>query len=265
MACKNCRDFNDNSCTDTTTTNCVSSMADPVEELDICLNDSLTWVINKITEKMKELLLGQGILLDDLDLSDCEFIGSFFTEGEEKDLLNVLDAYKQAICNLKEQVDINTADIAAFTEVSLYTLECLTVGEDPCTGVVTFQMLIQAIITQLCALTTQLEGIAEGLLASVEEIAGNMIVGGSITSCGGNGISFSGSGATAVATFQALVPPYCPIIYTGSLALFGATGIGLANTAMCGWYLCNGNNGTPNSSTLPQNGGGTIQYIIRFT
>ena len=40
MSCKNCRDFNDNSCTDITTTNCVTSVADPVSELDICLNDS---------------------------------------------------------------------------------------------------------------------------------------------------------------------------------------------------------------------------------
>ena len=102
------------------------------------------------------------------------------------------------------------------------------------------------------------------MLAIVEEGAGNLIL-GAVTSAGRNGISYSGAGASAVVTIQALVPPYCPILYTGSLAYFNGSGIGLNNTPYQGWYICNGSNGTPNSSTLPQHLAGTLKYIMRLT
>lgn len=265
MSCKNCRDFNDNSCTDITTTNCVMSMADAVTELDICLNDSLTYVLNIVLSKIKDFLKGKGIIFDNTDLTfaDCEYLEDLLGI-QEKNLINVLNIYKQAICELKENQDVQAANILSFTDVSLYTLGCLP-ALDPCGELYDFKTLIQAIITKLCALNTQFESIATTILDAIEEGAGNFLAGGAITSCGGNGYSVSGTGASTVVKFEALVPPYCPIIFTGSTANFDANGVGLPNTPYCGWYLCNGNNGTPNSSTLPQNGGGTITYIIRFT
>lgn len=266
MACKNCRDFTDNSCTDITTTNCVKSMADPVEELDICLNDSLTYVLNIVLGKVKDFMVGKGIEFneEDLNFDDCDFLNDIL-DGETMDLINVLNTYKEAICTLKATTEATDATILAFTNTALYTLGCLP-AEDPCGDPYTFKELIQAIITKLCEINTTLESFTEGLLDAVEEITGNFLVGGAITSCGGNGISFSGSGASAVVTFEALVPPNCPIIYTGSTAgLFDMDGIGLPGTIMCGWYLCNGDNGTPDSADLPQNTAEDIVYIIRFT
>lgn len=266
MSCKDCRDFNENSCTDITTTNCVKSMADPVTELDICLNDSLTYILNIVLTKIKDFLKGKGIIFDNTDLtfSDCQYLLDILG-ADEKNLINVLNAYKQAICELKENQDLQAADIEAFTDVTLYTLGCLP-ALDPCGDPYDFKTLIQAIITKLCALDAQFESLAENLLDAIEEGTGNFLIGGAITSCGNNGISFSGTGASAVVTFQALVPPRCPIIFTGStVGNFDGSGIGLPNTAYCGWYLCNGSNGTPSSLSLPQNVGNTIQYIIRFT
>lgn len=263
MGCQNCRDFTDNSCTDRTTTNCIDWVGEAHEELDICLNDSLTWVTTKIIEKIKLFLKGEGIVLEDLDLSDCEFLTDKLGV-QEKNLLNVLTIYKEAICELKEATDLNAANIAAFANVALYTLGCLD-PNDPCGDPLTFKGLIQAIITKLCALNAQFESIATTILDAIEEGAGNFLAGGAITSCGGNGYSVSGTGASTVVKFEALVPPYCPIIFTGSTANFDSNGVGLPNTPYCGWYLCNGSNGTPNSSTLPQNGGNNIVYIIRFT
>lgn len=262
MACKNCRDFTDNSCTDRTTTNCIDWAGEAHEELDICINDSLTWVNTKIIEKVKEHMVGEGIVFEDLDLNDCEWLANLV--GEDLELIEVLKGYKDALCELKEGLDANTANLASFANAALYTLGCLD-PEDPCGDPYTFQSLIQAIITKLCALDAQFQSIAATILDAIEEGAGNFLIGGAVTSCGGNGYSVSGSGASAVVKFEALVPPYCPIIFTGSTANFDANGVGLPNTPYCGWYLCNGNNGTPNSSTLPQNGGGTITYIIRFT
>ena len=262
MACRNCRDFNDNSCPDRTTTNCIDWQGAAYEELDICINDSLTWVNTKIIEKVIEHMAGEGITFEDLDLEECEWLSNLV--GEDLELIEVLKGYKDALCELKEGLDANTANLASFTDVTLYTLGCLP-ALDPCGDPYDFKALIQAIITKLCALDAQFLSIATTILDAIEEGAGNFIGGGAITSCGGNGYSVSGTGASTVVKFEALVPPYCPVIFTGSTSNFDANGIGLPNTPYCGWYLCNGNNGTPNSSTLPQNGGGTITYIIRFT
>lgn len=263
MGCKNCRDFNDNSCTDIISSSCVKWQGNAHEELDICLDDSLTYVINIVLDKIKDLLKGKGVVLEDLTLSDCVFINSLLGV-EEKNLLNVLDVYKQAICQLKTATDLNAANLLAFTNVTLYTLGCLP-PLDPCGEPYDFKTLIQAIITKLCTLSAQFDSIASTILDVIEEGAGNFLLGGAVTSCGGNGFTTSGTGATAVIKFEALVPPYSPILYTGSLALFDGTGIGLPGTAMCGWYLCNGSNGTPNSSSLPQNLAANLKYIIRFT
>lgn len=262
MGCNNCRDFNKNSCTDITTTNCISSQADSVTELEICLDDSLTYVLNIILTKIKNLLKGRGIILEDIDFSDCEYLEDMLGV-QEKNLINVLKIYKQAICELKEAQTITEEQLTSFTNVSLYTLGCLP-PLDPCDEPYDFKTLIQAIITKICAINTQLSTIAASLLDIVEEGAGNFML-GAIKSAGNNGISYSGSGASAVVTFQALVPPYCPILYTGSLAYFNGSGIGLVNTPYQGWYVCNGSNGTPNSSTLPQNLAGTLKYIMRLT
>jgi hypothetical protein len=262
MACRNCRDFTDNSCPDRTTTNCIDWQGEAHEELDICINDSLTWVTTKIIEKVKEHMKGEGIIFEDLDLAECEWLADLV--GNDLDLISVLKGYKDALCELKAGLDANTANLASFADATLYTLGCLD-PEDPCGDPYTFKSLIQAIITKLCALNTQFLSIATTILDAIEEGAGNFIGGGAITSCGGNGYSVSGTGASTVVKFEALVPPYCPIIFTGSTANFDSNGVGLPNTPYCGWYLCNGDNGTPNSSTLPQNGGGTITYIIRFT
>lgn len=245
------------------TSNEISWQGNAVSELDICIGDSLTYVGNIILAKIKDLLKGKGIVLDDLNLNDCTYIKDLLGV-DEKNLLNVLEVYKQAICQLKTDAEITQETLDSFMDISIYTLGCLG-PDDPCGDPLTFPTLIQAIITKICALNTQLEGIAASMLAIVEEAAGNFLIGGAIKSCGNNGISTSGTGATAVVTFEALVPPYCPIIYTGSTAFFDATGKGNSNTPYCGWYLCNGNNGTPNASTLPQNAGNNIKYIIRFS
>src|SRR5688572_25927284 len=220
MACNNCRDFGVNSCTDITTTNCISFQGVAVPELDVCLNDSLTYVMNIVLAKIKDFLKGKGIIFDNADLTfaDCEFLEDLLGI-QEKNLINVLKTYKEAICELKESTDLYAANMAAFTNTALYTLGCLP-PQDPCGEPYTFKELIQAIITKLCALNTQFEGLAESLLDAIEEGAGNFLIGGAITSCGGNGISTSGTGASAVVKFEALVPPFCPIIYTGSTAFF---------------------------------------------
>lgn len=263
MSCNDCRSFDNNSCTDIISSSCVKTMFTPVEELEICLGDSLTYVGNIILTKIKDLIKGRGIILEDLTLSDCEYISDLLST-DEKNLLNVLRVYKEAICQLNTNyVDINTL-LTEITNVSGYTLGCLD-PDDPCGNPLTFKALIQAIITKLCALDEQFITIANTILLIIEESVGNFLIGGAIKSCGNNGISFSGTGSSAVVTFEALVPPNCPILFTGSTSFFDSLGVGIPNTPYCGWYLCNGDNNTPNSSNLPQNDAEDLVYIIRFT
>lgn len=260
--CSNCRDLDRNSCTDIVSSNCIPWQGLPVPELEICLGDSLTYIGNIILAKIKDLLKGRGIVLEDLTISDCEYISDILGV-QEKNLLNILKVYKQAICNLENRTTITEANLLSFTNTALYTLGCIG-NTDPCGDNLTFKTMIQAIITKVCELNTQISGIASSILAIVEEATGNFIVSGAIKSCGNNGLTTSGTGASAQVVLEALVPPMCPIVYLGSLSYFDNTGVGLPNTPYCGWYLCNGNNNTPNSAALPQNTDADIVYIIRF-
>lgn len=261
MPCQDCRDYSTVGCNSVSST-CVTWQGKEYEDLNICLGRSLSYVNNIILDKITDLLKGKGIILEDLTISDCQYIQDLLGV-KEKNLLNILDVYKQAICNLKESQDITQEQLNSFTNIAGYTLKCIT-NQDPCGDPLTFKSLIQAIIDKVCALNTQLENIAESLLDVVEEGAGNFLINGAITSCGGNGFKTSGTGASAVVTFQALVPPNCPIIYTGSTQFFNANGVGLPNTPFCGWFLCNGANNTPNPNTLPQGIAGNTKYIMRF-
>lgn len=264
MSCQDCIDKTH--CSDTISSTCVKWNGDIYSDFDMCINDSLTSVVNTILDKIRDLLKGRGIEFEDEDLNfdDCSFLEDI-QDDEIKSLINILNTYKTAICQLKTSIDQANANLASFAVNSLYTLGCITIPADPCGDPLVFKDLIQAMIDKICALNTQLTSIAASILDTVEDAAGNFLVGGAIKSCGNNGIVYSGTGASAVVTFQALVPPYSPILYTGSTSYFDSNGIGLPNTVMCGWYLCNGNNGTPLSSALPQNMAGTLQYIIRFT
>ncbi len=48
--------------------------------------------------------------------------------------------------------------------------------------------------------------------------------------------------------FKAVAPVESIVMYVGSMDVFDETGLGLSNTKMDGWALCNGNNGSPDLS-----------------
>lgn len=261
--CNNCKSFDTNSCTDIISSNCVRWEGEAYEDFDICVNDTLTEVVTFILDKLKDILEGKGILLPDISFEDCIYLKDFLGI-EEKNLINVLIAYKKAICDLNDRINTLNLTIEEFTDLNTYVLGCLDLVVGPCDPVIKFHTLIQAIITKLCDLQDQYDSISNSILSVIEDATGNFLQ-QSIVSCGGNGITYSGLGATTKVTIEALVPPYAPIVYIGSLVYFDITGKGLDNTPMCGWYLCNGQNNTPNSTSLPQNLANNIKYIVRFT
>jgi len=262
--CKNCNTIDTNSCTDIISSTCVLWMGDAFEDLEICKGDNLTEVLDIVLSTLDDITKGLGITLAYLDFTDCDFLDDI--QGVlPKTLENVMKTFFEAICTLKTELDAEVAKSTAYTTTEGYTLGCLSPLADPCDGPVVFHTLIQAIITKLCALNTQFESIADTIMDITEEIVGNFITAGGVKSAGGNGIAYTGTGATGKAVIAALVPPNSPILYIGSTSFFDVSGVGLPNTPYQGWYLCNGNNGTPNSTGLPQNLAADLIYIIRFT
>ena len=262
--CKNFNSIDTNSCTDITSSTCVLWMGDAITDLDICKGDTLTEVLNISLDKLNNITKGLGITITYLDYTDCTFLN--IIKGDQNSTLEVaLETFFTAICQLKTTTDTAATKEAAYTTTEDYTLGCLSPLADPCDGPVVFHTLIQAIITKLCALNTQFESIATTIMDITEEIVGNFIIDGGVISAGGNGIAYTGTGATGKAVIAALVPPNSPILYIGSTSFFDVSGVGLPNTPYQGWYLCNGNNGTPNSTGLPQNLAANLVYIIRFT
>lgn len=255
--------YKNNSCTDIVSTDCVKWEGEPYSDFNICVNDSLTEVTTFILNKIKDILIGKGILLPSLTFNDCLFLKDLLGT-EEKNLISVIQTYKKAICDLNEKLEVLNLSVEDFTDLDNYALGCINLPTNTsCDPTVKFKNLIQAIISKICSLDTNYNSIVGSISNVVQDITGNFLH-TAIKSCGGNGIVVAGLGVNSSITFQALVPPYSPIIYTGSLALFSTTGVGLANTSVCGWYLCNGNNNTPNSSSLPQNTASNLKYIIRF-
>lgn len=261
--CKNCRDYNNNSCTDILSTNCSRWEGEKYDQLDICINDSLTEVQTSIILKIIEILKGKDIVINDIDFTDCDYLNDLLGE-DEKNLINILNIYKDSICQINTSLSDIKTNSEDYSTVSNYVLGCIALLPSSCEPQVKFKTLIQAVLNKLCELNTKYSNIANLILETVESATGDFMC-DVIKSCGNNGITYSGSGSNTKITFEALVPPNCPIIYTGSTSLFNSSGAGLPNTIMCGWYLCNGQNNTPVSTSLPQNGLSNIVYIIRFT
>lgn len=262
--CSNCNSFNSNSCTDIIPSECIRWQGNAYEEFDICLGDTLTEINTFILDTLGDLLQGKTNELTTLDLTDCTYLNNIL-DTDTKNLINILTTYKTGICTLNNNFTNIQDTINSFTVLNDYTLGCLDPLSDPCDGDITFHTLIQSIITKLCTLNTSLNDFATNLTDAVNEIVGNYLVDDAIISPGGNGITTTGSGSSGVVSINALVPPFCPILYTGSLGLFDGGGIGLTGTTMDGWFLCNGSNGTMASTSLAQNGGNSLKYIMRFT
>lgn len=259
-----CNPYNKRNFQPTIPSDGISWQGDTDVSLNICVDDSLTEVGNVILEKIKDLLQGRGIFLPDLTLSDCEYLEDIL-DNDEKNLINILKTYKEAICQLQENLENSATGITNFSTVAGYTLGCLEPLSDPCDGPTTFKTLVQAIITKVCQLNANYGSIASSMASVVQTVMGDALVAGFVKSAGNNGLITTGSGATGRVVITGLVPPFAPIPYIGTNTYFDGNGVGLANTPMQGWYLCNGLNGTPAQSALPQNGSNTIKYIMRLT
>lgn len=259
-------------CPSVVSSNCVKYMGDPVPVLGICTGDTITEVEQTVINKLLTVLDGTGIDLSALTV-DCQFLTSQLI-GLDHNLANIVQVLIDSACTLKQLVDVISNEV--FSPVSFNTL-CLAVSGSNRDAVI--QALINktcAIDAQLAVITTQINDITNtttGLTTTIETVTGNFIK-EAITSCNGEyGMTKTGAGDAAVVSIDALCPPKAMMLcWDPSAAVhFDNTGKGNAGTPYCGWYVCNGKNGTPDmrgyaaagATILPANiNGGALDTIV---
>lgn len=222
--CSNCY----NGCTEVVSDKCVQYTGIAVPYLDIKKGDSLSWVEQSLVTFLMSTLDGSGIKITLEEEDYCTLVSQYLQECQDVTALDLFKALVKAACDLQEQVDAVVEDIA--TIEANYTVSCLS-GVASGDGT---HAIVQAIITKLCAINTDLTALALDVDTNYVKIADldDLIQ------------AYLDSQAGATRYYTRMVP-YTVVEYYGSLGFFDATGAGLTGTEWEQIYLCNGVNGTP--------------------
>lgn len=222
--CSNCY----NGCTEIVSDRCVKYTGVDVPVLGILKGDSLSYVEQALITFLTSTLNGSGIVIEMDEDFYCELVSQYLQECSTVTALDLFKALVQAACNLQGQVDDIVEELAALE--GDYTIECL---DDVEAGDGT-HAIVQAVITKLCEIDTDLASLALDVETNYVKLADlNAYIAAYIAS-------------TATGTrYSSRMIPYTAIEYYGTLGVFDATGAGLPDTAWEDIYLCNGLNGTP--------------------
>jgi len=224
MACTNCF----NGCAETISDKCVKYTGLEYLPLDIHPGDSLLSVEQKIIENILTLADGSGIIpiLDQTQI--CEVVQELIDQVNcclPLTLNDILNVYLQAICILDAKNEglkdrIVTLETAVNALNANYTIGCLT----GVTASSDTHDIVQAIITKLCSIETQLT-----LYVKKTELDGL--------------IADYIAGAPGADLKSNKMVEYVAYPYYGLLTDFSATGEGTGVWDRV--FLCNGDNGTP--------------------
>lgn len=236
MAC-NCNAINYDCNGANVSSDCVKWRGAVYAALGICKGDPMTFVVETIIDKLI-ILLADTDLPPDVTLDNCLVMKQALA-GKDKTVDNLLQILIDYQCTLTELIATVQASIPT-NDPYAFTLQCITPVGSPTNP----NAIIQGLINKVCALETTVNNLGTSVDTIINTSVGNYI-GTNIQSLGNRGIRKSGSGASTVLTFLALVPPNTPLAYTGSLSNFDANGAGIVNTAYEGWYLLNGVDGRP--------------------
>lgn len=222
--CSNCY----GGCTQIVSDKCVQYTGVNVPALDIKKGDSLSWVEQALITFLTATLDGSGITIS-LTTSDyCELVSQYLQECETVTALDLFKALVKAACDLQGQIDTINETLTELN--SDYDVDCLSGVTDSSDT----HDVVQAVITKLCQIDTDLTALALDVDTNYVKIADlNTYIAAYIAS-------------TATSTrYSSRMVPYSIIPYYGSLSYFDATGAGLPSTEWEDIYLCNGLNGTP--------------------
>jgi microcystin-dependent protein len=226
MSCSNCF----NGCSEIVSDRCVRYTGVDVPVLGIKTGDSLSFVEQALIEFLTSTLDGSGIKPDIDPTIICNLVKQYLPTCGDLTVVDFITALIKAACDLQTQVDAVVADIA--TIEAPYTIECLT-GVTSTSGT---HAIVQAIITKLCTVETN-------LAALTLNVATNYVAIANINSYIAAYLASLNPGGTV--PYSEKMVPYTVVEYYGSLGNFDSTGAGLVGTQWEKIYLCNGLNGTP--------------------
>lgn len=217
-----------------------------IASLGICTGDYLSEVDAVILQKIIDYSTGVGISIPSIDLTTCgAFTGCTLACCNTcTDLPCLLECYKTAICSIFDDVATLKTEVTGF--LTGYDVKCLT----GVTSTSLVNLVLQELINEFCALVSNfntLQTTVGGITGSLSTNIGNFLL-NALTSCTGTGsVIKTGTGASASIAFKGFTPIGGIMPFGGTTAgKFDGTGLGLAGTDMCGWAMCNGNNGTIN-------------------
>jgi hypothetical protein len=226
MSCSNCF----NGCSEIVSDRCVRYTGVDVPVLGIKTGDSLSFVEQALIEFLTSTLDGSGIKPDIDPTIICNLVKQYLPTCGDLTVVDFITALIKAACDLQTQVDAVVADIA--TIEAPYTIGCLT-GVTSTSGT---HAIVQAIITKLCTVETN-------LAALTLNVATNYVAIANINSYIAAYLASLNPGGTI--PYSEKMVPYTVVEYYGSLSNFDSTGAGLVGTQWEKIYLCNGLNGTP--------------------
>lgn len=221
--CSNCY----NGCAEITSDQCIRYTGIDVPVLGIKTGDSLSYVEQALITFLTSTLDGTGIKLTINPAIICEIVNKNIADCEDLTLVNIINALIKATCELDERLTAVEGDIAALE--GNYTIGCLT-GVSASSGT---HAILQAVITNLCALNTEVDALALDVDTNYVKLADlNTLIANYLSSL-----------SVSTKYYNRMVP-YTVVEYYGPLSgNFDVSGAGLGDWEKI--YLCNGQNGTP--------------------
>lgn len=243
---------------------CVRYTGPDIEALGICTNQSLYEIEAIILQMLIDFSTGQGITIPEIDFTQCTYLQQYVACcSQDKSLTHLMEIIFDAICHFDAEItEIKTA-ITTLLNMT-FTSRCLDLTNSPIKATIdAILVAICDIYDQLEALTTRVTEIEDTITTTIGDQVADMI-----TTCQTGAITTTGTGPSTVITFGGFTPVGGIIEYDGPLNYFDNTGRGLSGTPMCGWALCNGNNGTRDKrgfvgvGAINGMGGGALNAIV---
>lgn len=224
MACTNCFD----NCPGTPVSDkCVKYTGDAIPLLGISTGDTLFTVEGAIITKLLDVLDGVEIDLSSTDI-DCQFLIDILA-GKDQTLANLIQMLVTASCTLRELItDIDDQINANYS----FNTSCLTLGASP-----TRDDILQATITKLCSMNTDLETVKTTYVKSSQLCT---LVKACIEET---------TAPTGILQENTKMSKYIAYPYHGPTSVFDSNGTGITSAGYDKVYICIGQ--TINGFTLP--------------
>jgi len=224
MSCSNCF----NGCPEIVSDQCVKYTGLSIPALGITNGDTLSKVEEQLTTYLTSVLDGTGIYPTFDAGIVCTLISDLFAEYPNPNLVDVLSILIRATCDLQAQITDVVADVA--TIEADYTVGCLA-GVVPSSGT---HDILQAVITNLCALNTSVGALALNLSTNYSSN------GAELDAYIANYLTAHTNSSTKM--YNKMVPYVAYPFFGDITGKFGAYGVGIAGTDWEKIYLCNGYN-----------------------